>query len=164
MAPYQEAWRPLLASLAAYSEHWSNNASLYFLMGRLTGSDPVTRRIYLFVVVATIVYCLVRKLSLDRASFWILGTLLVFAPNVFPWYLTWLLPLLAIYPNPAWLLLTVSAFLSYHVLIPYGTLGLWREDPFYTLVEYVPFYGLLLGSFLWGRFGARWGGTGEEKE
>lgn len=164
MAPYQEAWRPLLASLSAYSEHWRNNASLYFLMGKLTGSDSVTQWIYLSAVGVAIVFGLARRLSADRASFLILGTMLVFAPNVFPWYLTWLLPLLAIYPNPAWLLLTVSAFLSYHVLIPYRTLGLWREDPFYTLVEYVPFYGLLIGSFLWGRFGAGWGGTGEEKE
>ena len=91
---------------------------------------------------------LARRFSPARASFLILGTVLLCAPNVFPWNLTWILPLLAIYPIPAWLLLTVSVFLSYHVLIPYGTLGLWKEETLYAVVEYAPFYGLLIGGFL----------------
>jgi hypothetical protein len=73
--------------------------------------------------------------------------MLLFSPNVFPWYLSWIVPLLAIYPNPAWLMLTVTAFLSYHVLIPYRSLGLWREDGFFIFLEYAPFYGWLMAAF-----------------
>ena len=148
MAPYREAWSPLLATLSAYPEHWRNNASLYVLIGKFTGSNQQTRGIYLLSIGVAMLYGLARRLHPQRASFLILGTVLLFAPNVFPWYLTWILPLLAIYPNPAWLLLTVSVFLSYHVLIPYRTLGLWREETLYTLVEYVPFYSLLVGGYL----------------
>ena len=152
MAPYAESWRPLLASLSAYAEHWRNNASLYVVIGKFTSNDQQTWRVYILIVVGAILYGLARKLSPDRASFLILGTVLLFAPNVFPWYLTWILPLLAIYPHPAWLFLTSSVFLSYHVLIPYQALGLWREQTLFKLLEYVPFYGLLLGGFLLTRF------------
>ena len=148
MLPYAEAWRPLYDSLSAYSKHWRNNASLYVLIGKFTGSDPQTGRVYLLIVAAVILYCSARRLSPERASFLVLGTVLLFAPNVFSWYLTWILPLLAIYPNPAWLLWTVTVFLSYHVLIPYQTLGLWQEETFFKLLEYAPVYGLLAGGFL----------------
>jgi hypothetical protein len=67
---------------------------------------------------------------------------------VFPWYLSWILPLLAVFPNAAWLLLSVLVFLSYNVLIGYGTLGVWCDDTTFLLLEYVPFYLMLIGGWL----------------
>jgi hypothetical protein len=61
-------------------------------------------------------------------------------------------PLLCFYPNPAWLLLTVLQFLSYNVLIGYGILGVFKFDPFLQALVYVPFYALLIGLFLYGRW------------
>jgi hypothetical protein len=61
-------------------------------------------------------------------------------------------PLLCFYPNPAWLLLTVLQFLSYNVLIGYGILGVFTFDPFLQALVYVPFYALLIGLFLYGRW------------
>ena len=147
-APFGGGWRGLIAGLSDYGKNWKNNESLYLLIRYLTPSDSQAGKIYLAVVVAAMLYCLARKLAPERASFVILGTILLFSPNVFPWYLTWIVPLLAIYPNPAWLLLTVTAALSYHVLIPYRSLGLWEEKPLFIYLEYAPFYGLLIGGFL----------------
>ena len=147
-APYGGGWKGLIGGLSHYGKNWNNNESLYLLIRALTPSDSRAAEIYLAVVVAAILYCLARKLAPERASFLILGTVLLFSPNVSPWYLAWVVPLLALYPNPAWLLLTVTAFLSYHVLIPYRSLGLWEEKPLFNYLEYAPFYGLLLGGFL----------------
>ena len=154
-APYADAWRHLGDDLAGYTENWRNNESIYTFIGavtgKFTGSATLGWRIYLAVVAAAILYAIVRKLRPERASFLILGTVLLVSPNCFPWYLTWIVPLLAIYPNPAWLLFTVTVFLFYHVLIPYRTLGLWEEETFFRLLEYVPFYALLLGGAVAGK-------------
>jgi len=153
-APYAGAWRHLGDDLAGYTENWRNNDSLYALIWEFTGSATVGWRIYLSIVAVVILYTVMRKLRPERASFLILGAVLLVSPNCFPWYVTWIVPLLAIYPNPAWLLLTVTTFLFYHVLIPYRTLGLWEEETFFRLLEYVPFYVLLIGGAIVGKYRA----------
>lgn len=54
-----------------------------------------------------------------------LGALLVFAPTVHAWYVTWLLPLLVLRPTASWLLLSVTIAATY---VAYGieaTTGTW---------------------------------------
>jgi hypothetical protein len=145
--PYGKGWTGLFAILSQYGKIWRNNESLYRLLHWITTNDAQAERLYLALVAAAVLYCLVQKLSPERGSYLIVGVMLLFSPNVFPWYLSWIVPLLAIYPNPAWLLLTVTVFLSYHVLIPYRSLGLWREDGFFIFLEYAPFYGWLIAAF-----------------
>ncbi|MBI4465333.1 MAG: hypothetical protein HY647_11570 [Acidobacteria bacterium] len=147
-APYATAWQAFPQALGGYMRNWRNNDSFYYFLRQLTETNLGAWRIYLAIVAAVIVYCLLRQRTPARSSFLILGAVLLFSPNVFPWYLTWVLPLLAVYPNPAWLLWTVTIFLHYHVLIPYRTLGLWQEETVFKLLEYIPFYALLLGGFL----------------
>jgi hypothetical protein len=145
--PYREGAARWWGILAQYNDRWRNNESLFLVLRTLI-PEPWQGTAYLLAVAAVIVYCGLRKLSPERSVFLVTCALLLLSPNVFPWYLTWLVPLLAIHPSPAWLLLTVTVFLSYHVLIPYGVLGLWREDPVFIALEYAPFYALLLGFAL----------------
>jgi len=145
--PYGGGWTGLIAILSQYGDIWKNNESLYLLLRWTTANDSQAGKVYLALVAGVVLYCLALKLSPERSSYLIVAAMLLFSPNVFPWYLSWIVPLLAIYPNPAWLLLTVTAFLSYHVLIPYRTLGLWREDGLFIFLEYAPFYGWLIATF-----------------
>jgi len=48
----------------------------------------------------------------ERAVFLLFGTILLFAPNGYSSYFTWVVPFLCYSPNAAWLLLTVLQFLS----------------------------------------------------
>ncbi|MFQ5770183.1 MAG: hypothetical protein ACE5HX_06585 [bacterium] len=73
----------------------------------------------------------------------LLGTFFLINPTVQPWYLCWLLPLLVIVPNRAWILLTGLVTLSYWILIDYAKLGIWQESNWLKAVEYLPFYALL---------------------
>ena len=65
-------------------------------------------------------------------------------PTVLPWYLVWIIPFLCLYPNPAWILLSGLAALSYHVVIGFVLTGTWEEEIWVRYVQYVPFYGLLI--------------------
>lgn len=160
-APYLDDWRSYPDAVSVYMQTWRNNEGLFFFLRQFTATNWAAWRVYLVILAAAIVYCLVRKLNPARASFLILGTVLLFSPNVFPWYVTWIVPLLAIYPNPAYLFFTVAVFLSYHVLILYRTTGVWEEQTLFRLLEYVPFYALLVGGFIASRF--RRPGTGRDE-
>ena len=89
------------------------------------------------------------SISLVRSAKWAVLLLLFLAANCFPWYLSWLLPFLVIFPNAALLLWTALASLSYHILIRYELLGVWLENDEFRLMEYIPVYALLIGSALW---------------
>ncbi|MCE2447317.1 MAG: hypothetical protein J4F35_02670, partial [Candidatus Latescibacteria bacterium] len=64
-----------------------------------------------------------------RAAFATLGAYVLLSPTVHPWYLLWVLPFLAFFPSPAWILLSGLIFLAYEVQIGYGSEGVWREKP-----------------------------------
>ena len=87
--------------------------------------------------------------ALVRSAKWAVLLLLFLAANCFPWYLSWLLPFLVIFPDAALLLWTALAGLSYHILIRYELLGVWQENDEFRLMEYVPVYAMLIGGALW---------------
>ena len=145
--PYADGARELLRTLSGLAAGWRNNASLYNVIHWIAGGDYERGRPMvgvLLVVVALAVAA--RRPSLPRGALWIIVASLFLSANCFPWYLTWFLPLMAVRAQPALLLWTALAPLSYHVVIPYALLGLWQEDPFYLVLEYVPVFAMLAVS------------------
>jgi len=82
----------------------------------------------------------------------LLGIYILFSPTVHPWYLCWLVPLLVVKPDRAWLLLTGLIVLSYWVLIDYSKTGVWHESIWIKYIEYLPFYTLLIYDFARNKF------------
>jgi hypothetical protein len=76
--------------------------------------------------------------------FMLLGCTFILTPVLYPWYLCWIIPLLVIIPNRAWLMLSGSIFLSYLVWKGYVEAGIWEENMWVKIIEYAPFYSLLL--------------------
>ena len=150
LLPYWGAIGAFRANLTYYEATWRNyHASLYTVIDWLTGGGT---RIPAFVS-ATVIWGLAlwfawKRTEPARAAYLLIGTSLAFWPNGYPWYFTWIVPLLCFFPNPAWLLVTVLQFLSYNVLIGYGILGQFKFDPVLQWLVYVPFYGLLIGEWL----------------
>ena len=151
--PFSGAGKKIFLSLLIYSQQWVFNASLYEVFLWMV-SSPLKARGISFVVLFLIVTGLfvwykVKKGNEDeglvyRVSFIALGSLLLLTPVLHPWYLCWMVPLLVIYPNRAWMFLTGSVFLSYWVLKGYVETGVWKESVMVKTVEYLPFYSLLL--------------------
>jgi len=147
---YRAAWATMFETLAYVESRWqNNNASLYAVLAWLSGSTQVAAGVGAGVVAGLALWAAARKLDSARTAYLLLGAILMLAPNGFSWYFTWIVPLLMFFPNPAWLLLTVLQFLSYHVLIDYQATGAWRFRPEMVWLTYGPFYALLLGRFAW---------------
>lgn len=146
--PYREAGGNLFRGLFAYAAEWRNNSSLYALLGAATGEEAVAAGVAAGVVVGLGLHCLRQRTEPLRACYLLLASLLLVAPSVFPWYVTWLVPFLCFFPNPGLLAWTATAWLGYHVLIDYEATGAWRYTPWLVWLEYVPVYALLLVRFL----------------
>ncbi|MFQ5778830.1 MAG: glycosyltransferase 87 family protein [Terriglobia bacterium] len=145
--PYLGAGSNLLSGFATYAEKWRNNESLYALLMAATGQESIATGVALGVVGGLALHCALRRVEPLRAGFLLLAAVLLLAPSVFPWYVTWLVPFLCFFPNPALLLFTVTVLLSYHVLIDYRALGVWHYSPALVWLEYLPVYALLLWSW-----------------
>jgi hypothetical protein len=107
----------------------------------------VVERWLLAGVSVVVVICLLRKRDLLEQLYWVTGAVLLAAPTLFPWYLTWMVPFLCFFLSPAWLLLTALAPLSYYVLIDWWTLGVWQQSELFMNLQYYPFYSLLIWTF-----------------
>lgn len=142
--PFRAALWQIPSTLAYFTSHWQdNNASLFTLLRMFSRRPDVAAGIGEGIVAGLALWAAARRLEPERAAFLIFGAILLLTPNAYPWYLTWIIPLLCFFPNPAWLLLTILQFLSYSVLIGYGVLGTWHWNPLMIWLEYLPFYGWL---------------------
>lgn len=147
--PYRHGWREFLAMLHAYQLIFRNyHSSIYPVLLWFSGSHEIAAGIGEGVVVGLALWLAARCAEPTRAAFLLIGTVLLFAPNGYPWYFTWIVPLLCFYPSPAWLLLTILEFLSYKIFLNYRALGVWHFDPFFQWLCYAPFYALLAWEFL----------------
>ncbi len=142
--PYRSAWPGILGVFRTYRESWVNNASLYLLLEWFSGSPDWARGLGAGVVAGLSLWAAARKLEPLRAAYLLFGAILLLSQNAFSWYFCWVIPLLCFFPNPAWLLLTILQFLSYHVLIGYQAFGRFEFQPFFLWLTYGPFYALLL--------------------
>lgn len=79
-----------------------------------------------------------RKEAPERQALWFMGLLLLFSPTLHPWYLLWLLPFVSLTASRPWLLLTGSVLITYEVYGRAHVTGLWRENPWIRLPEFLP--------------------------
>jgi alpha-1,6-mannosyltransferase len=89
-----------------------------------------------------------------RRCIWLIGAVTLLTQNLFPWYLLWLLPLVAIFLQPGrllglrpdawtgWWLFTGLVGLSYTFFIS------WKPVPWAQWAQFVPLYGLLLADLV----------------
>jgi hypothetical protein len=142
--PYLDAGHRLFSGLFTFASAWRFNAGLFDLAVWLTGSIFVVKIAAATVVLLVIAQSVRNRWRFERSAYWIIGVILVLSPTVHPWYLLWMIPLVAIRPSPAWLYLSGSVMLAYYGLGTYWAQGTWPEPWWLKLTIYGPFFGLLL--------------------
>jgi hypothetical protein len=111
---------------------------LRFLLG--TQSLPVLCLILLSLLAG--VYLFVHDTL--RSVYLALGVLLLCLPTLHPWYLLLMAPLMVVYPSRAWLYLMLASVAMLPVLVTEYHTGVFLENKWLKLIEYLPFYGLLI--------------------
>ena len=146
--PYRTNVTENIRLMSGFMGGWRNNDSLFGIILWLA-KDSYRAKCAAFGIVAVGVLVLtLRQIPLERACLAAIAIMLMVSANCHPWYLTWILPLLVLFPVPALLLWTALAPLAYSAVISWVTLGEWQGSTAIRWFEYVPVYLMLIGSWL----------------
>ena len=121
----------------------------YFLMRLIPGLDYYPASLLFIAVLAMAGLVVFFKNKTDIEVLWyayfLTGLLMILMPaSLHPWYVILIIPFLAIYPSPAWLIFTCTVTLSY---LKY-TSALGIIPTWIFLVEYLPLFALLAAGFI----------------
>ncbi|MFX0182229.1 MAG: glycosyltransferase 87 family protein [Candidatus Hodarchaeota archaeon] len=140
----------LIHGLLVYSNEWYFNASIFWLVYELLGNFFLSK-ILVGIVFTILLSIIAVKTQVDittsyRYAIFVIGSFLLLQPVFHPWYIFWLFPFLIIdnRMNLSWIFLSGTLILSYHVYILYDTIGIWVESNLLRMIEYIPFFGLLI--------------------
>jgi alpha-1,6-mannosyltransferase len=133
----------LLGSLRVYGDTWWFNGPPFIALAGFLGDATVARRLLAGFGIAFVLVTARREHDPVRYLYLVTGCALLVSPTVYPWYLVWMVPLLCIYPNQAWIAFTGLVALSYAVWVEYDRSGAWRIPTWLLAAEYVPFYTFL---------------------
>lgn len=133
----------VFGSLFDYLADWQFNASVFFLLKYGLGLAS-SRLIVAITFIGWLVWLMWRRTNvLDKmqAAF---GGYLILTTTFYPWYFVWIYPFILRNLSAAFLFLSGSVLLSYHVLIGQFSTGNWVAIPWLGLLAYLPFYVLLI--------------------
>jgi hypothetical protein len=119
--PYANAGPKIIGFLPIYlnNPYESFNLGLQSLLLRLlpTLDYALLSKFSIFVLLTAGISVFLKEkqeIQILRASYWLTGLLLLFMPaSLHPWYVILIIPFLAFFPNPAWLIFTTTVSLSY---------------------------------------------------
>lgn len=123
---------------------WRNNDSLFGFLLYMTGDLYRAKYLAFALIGCAALWLATRDWPLERIALWTIVVTLLVSANCHPWYLTWILPLLALYPHPLLLLWVSLVPLAYGVQIGWKTLGVWEGSTPERWWIYVPVFGLML--------------------
>jgi hypothetical protein len=146
--PYVSARGHIFDSLLFYKDKWRFNGFLFKRFSVFFESETIPEYLLLAGSLFLVAWLLLTTKTLLEQIYWVTGIVLLCAPTLFPWYLIWIAPFLCFFPTASWLLLTCLCALSYHVLIPWWTLGVWQSDDLFLKLQYYPFYAMLITTSL----------------
>jgi hypothetical protein len=131
--------------LSGFLGGWRNNDSLFGLLLLAAGGDfYLAKKIAFGIVCSAVAALTLLRWPVERAALAVIALLLMVSANCHPWYLTWMLPLLAIYPASPLLLWTALVPLGHAAVISWFATGEWNGSTPFRYYEYLPVYGCLL--------------------
>ena len=109
------------SGLGAYGRSWSNNELAFAYLARAAGDPVLARGVAFALVVILVVFLAWRGRAAAIATRTTMRAGFLLSPVAHPWYLGWVLalePVASSAPSAPWLLLSLTAVLSYGVLAP----------------------------------------------
>ena len=141
---YLEPTGGLYESLAMFAHRWEFNGSMFELLYFIARSNDVAHLVSGILFLCWLGWVFVVKRSLVEKVFLAFLGFVIFGPVVHPWYLCWLAAILVVrWSLPVFVLLGFSS-VSNIVVYVHRASGTWQDQPVVLLIEYLPFYVLLV--------------------
>jgi alpha-1,6-mannosyltransferase len=120
---------------------WRNNDSLFGVLLWAAGNDFYLAKKFAFAIVGiTLAAVTALRWPPERGALAVITVLLMVSANCHTWYLTWMLPLLVLYPVPPLLLWLTLAPLAHTAVIQWIASGEWNGSTSIRYYEYAPVY------------------------
>jgi hypothetical protein len=136
----------MLLSLSKYAEFWTFNETLFAPLQVLLGSHQAAVRAGALATLALAVVLAWRRTEPVAAATAVVVASLALSPNVLPWYALWLVPLLVLRDEPAALLFTGTASVTYLVYPGWQSGEPWKIGWGWRALEYGPCVLVALSS------------------
>lgn len=149
--PYRTNVDENLRFMSGFVGGWRNNDSLFGVILWLTKDLYRAKKVAFAAIAAGVAFVTLRNQLPERGALAAITLMLMVSANCHSWYLTWILPLLALFPVPALLLWTALVPIAYAAVISWSTLGEWNGSTELRWLEYAPVYALLAGTWIIGR-------------
>ncbi|MEP7027395.1 MAG: glycosyltransferase family 87 protein [Candidatus Eisenbacteria bacterium] len=151
--PFLAAGRWLTDSMWLMATTWSFNGSLAAVLSAAIPA-PAATMILGALLLGSVLAAARWGSDFHQRMLLAMLAFVICTTTLYPWYLVWMLPLLALRPDPALLTIALLAPLSNLVLIGNRADGSWILPPWVPVVEYAFFYGVLALSAIrgWGVF------------
>ena len=145
MVPFAADPGALFHSLGIFGTTMHYNDSLAEVVRFFAGGYSVPLLIGMLTLILLLIFLVEHQTM--RSVYLATGALLIFLPTLHPWYLLLIAPFLVIYPSRSWFYLLAATIVTLPVMaIEYQT-GVFQEIKLLKLIEYLPFYGLLIYDF-----------------
>jgi len=155
---YHQDLSNMLHGLREFGTHGAFNGPIHQLLTSALHIDPLqpqdTRQLSLIIVSLYAICCLIAFTVMLRGKLWAatliaLGGLILFSPVVHFWYLSWLLPLVALRPRLSWVILSLSASLYFLVWHQFEMHQSWDLPSWAKWAFWLPFFIVLAAENVW---------------
>lgn len=151
--PYYSHLVPLASAVHSFGANGSFNGPIYQGLGSLTQLSKASLNLWVTggfcaCILGIGIRFLCQRITAIQASAYALGSLLLFSPIIHFWYLSWLLPLVALSPRASWISLSVTSSLYFTVWTHYQVHDSWSLPIYAKLLFWLPFFVLLIYEML----------------
>lgn len=140
--PFVHDLQALFQSLFVFGGRMHYNDGLAEILRFLFGSMALPVLILILFGLLAMIYLFVQDTL--RSVYLALGAVLLCLPTLHPWYLLLMAPFMVIYPSRAWLYLMLASIVTLPVLANEYQTGVFQEIKWLKLIEYLPFYSILI--------------------
>jgi alpha-1,6-mannosyltransferase len=152
---YLEPTGGLSESLVLFGSRWEFNGFVFEIVYAILRSNEAAHAVCAGATLLWILGVFLVDRTIPEKVFLIFLGMILFAPVVHPWYLTWIAALLALRWSTAVFILLGMSNLSNIVVYQYHLTGVWQQSTLMLLIEYIPFYAMLAWEVMRGQFGGR---------
>lgn len=134
------------AGLFKYLSHWEFNGSVYNLIKIIFSSGQTARIVCAVLLSFSVLIIAIRYNDFTKAAFAVFLCVIIFSTTLYPWYLGWIAALNIF--NPFFSVMSLFFTINFSNFTPLAEK--WKEYPIVWIIQYIPFYGLLIYD-LWMR-------------
>lgn len=130
----------VLAGLLKYLSRWEFNGSVYNLFKIIFSSGQTARIICAVLLSVSVIIIAFRYKNFSNAVSAVFICIIIFSTTMYPWYLGWIAAINVL--NPFYSVMSLFFTINFSNFTPLAPV--WKEYPILWVIQYVPFYGLLV--------------------